>query len=258
MNRRVDLNSDMGESFGDWKMGDDEAMLDIITSANVACGFHAGDPQVMARTAAAALSRKVDIGAHPGFNDLAGFGRRQIRGDSPAEIERMIAYQIGALQGIAALAGHKVTHVKVHGALSNMACAEIDLARALAAAIKGVDARLIFTVMPGTALERAGEEKGLRMAREVFADRTYGDDGQLTPRKQPGAVLHDAEQAAARVLEMVSDQAIRSVSGKRIPVGIDTICVHGDNPAAVAMARRVREVLENAGVEIVPVSRIVG
>src|SRR5690606_23937978 len=168
MNRGVDLNSDMGESFAAWKMGDDEAMLKIVTSANVACGFHAGDPNVMAKTAAEAKQNGVDIGAHPGFNDLAGFGRRQILGDSPAEIERMIAYQIGALQAVATLVGHKVAHVKAHGALSNMAAVNEDLARSIARAIRAVDRDLLFVVMPMTALETAGDKEGLKLAREIF------------------------------------------------------------------------------------------
>jgi len=257
MNRAVDLNCDMGESFGQWQMGSDAAMLEIVTSANIACGFHAGDPLVMAETLASAKANNVAVGAHPGFMDLWGFGRRQIRGDSPADIEKMIAYQIGALLGVASLVGHRVTHVKAHGALSNMAAVELDLALAIARGIRGVDPNLIYVVMPGSELERAGEQAGLRMAREIFADRTYEDDGMLTSRKIEGSVIHDAELAARRVLEMVSGGAIRSRSGKRIPVAIDTICVHGDNPAAVDMARAVRRALEDAGVEIRPMHRLV-
>jgi len=248
----VDLNSDMGEGFGPWRMGDDAAMLDIVTSANVACGFHAGDPIIMTETARLARARGVGIGAHPGFMDLWGFGRRVIRGDSDGDIERMIAYQIGALQATAALAGHKVTHVKAHGALSNIACVERGLADAIGRAVKAVDPRLIFVVMPATELERAGETLGLPLAREIFADRTYDDSGNLTSRKTPGAVIHDASVAAKRVVEMVADGALRSVSGKRIPVAIDTICVHGDNPAAVELARAVRVALEKAGVALRP------
>jgi len=251
-NRSVDLNSDMGEGFGPWRMGDDAAMLDIVTSANVACGFHAGDPIIMTETARLARERGVGIGAHPGFMDLWGFGRRQILGDTPAELERMIAYQIGALQATAALAGHQVTHVKAHGALSNMACVERDIADAIARAVKAVDRSLLFVVMPATELEKAGEALGLPLAREIFADRTYDDAGNLTSRKIKGSILHDADLASKRVVEMVSDRAIRSVSGKRIPVAIDTICVHGDNPAAVAMARAVRKALEAAGVALRP------
>jgi len=250
----VDLNSDMGEGFGQWRMGDDEAMLGIVTSANLACGFHAGDPIIMTDMAAKAKARGVGIGAHPSCMDLWGVGRRQIVGDSMADTEKMIAYQIGALQATAALAGHRVRHVKPHGAIANMAALDRELALALCRAVKAVDRELIYVALPNTEIERAAEQLGLRIAREVFADRTYDDTGNLTPRKQPGAVIHDAEVAAARVVEMVRDGAVRSTSGKRIPTAIDTICVHGDNPAAVAMARLVRQRLEAAGVAVRPMA----
>jgi 5-oxoprolinase (ATP-hydrolysing) subunit A len=258
MNRSVDLNSDMGESFGAWTMGADAEMLKIVTSANVACGFHAGDPLVMAETAAEAKVNGVDIGAHPGFMDLWGFGRRQIRGDSPADIEKMLAYQIGALQAVAALAGHRVTHVKAHGALATMAAVESELALAIGNAIKGVDASLIYVVMAGSELERAAARLGLRMAHEIYADRAYDDDGNLAPRKLPGSVIHDADAAADRVLEMISEGAIIAKSGKRIPVAIDTVCVHGDHPDAVVMARTVRRRLEAAGVVLKPMHQLIG
>jgi 5-oxoprolinase (ATP-hydrolysing) subunit A len=250
----IDLNCDMGEGFGPWPMGDDEAMLDIVSSANIACGYHAGDPSIMFRTAETAKRKGVAIGAHPGFNDLHGFGRRVIRGDSPAEIERMVAYQIGAMQAVASLAGHKVTYVKAHGALNNMANEDMDLALAIARAIKGVDASLINVCMPGLLMEKASHAIGVPVAREIFADRTYEDDGTLTSRKKPGSVLRDAEFAAERILRAVQDRAITTVSGKRIPVEIDTICVHGDEPSAVAMARKVRAKLEANGVAIRPFS----
>jgi len=250
----IDLNCDMGEGFGPWPMGDDEAMLDIVSSANIACGYHAGDPSIMFRTAEIAKRKGVAIGAHPGFNDLHGFGRRMIRGDSPAEIERMVAYQIGAMQAVAALAGHKVTYVKAHGALNNMANEDMDLALAIARAIKGVDGSLINVCMPGLLMEKASEQIGVKVAREFFADRTYEDDGTLTSRKKPGAVLHDTEAAAERVLRAVQDKEVMTTSGKRIPVQFDTICVHGDEPSAVAMARAVRAKLEENGVTIAPFS----
>ncbi len=249
---RVDLNCDMGEGFGPWEMGDDAAMLDIVTSANVACGWHAGDPVIMHHTAALAKEKGVAIGAHPGYNDLWGFGRRVIRGHSMSELEKQIAYQIGALQACAALAGHKVTHVKAHGALGNMSNDEDDIAMALGRAIKGVDSSLVYMVMPGLATERAAGKLGLAVAREVFADRTYDDSGNLTSRKVEGAVIHDAAYAAERVVRMVQDGEIVTVSGKRLPAAIDTICVHGDNPAAVEMARAVRAALTQAGIEIAP------
>jgi 5-oxoprolinase (ATP-hydrolysing) subunit A len=252
---KVDLNCDMGEGFGPWPMGDDEAMLDIVSSANIACGFHAGDPSIMFRTAETAKRKGVAVGAHPGFNDLHGFGRRVIRGDSPVEIERMVAYQIGAMQAVAALAGHEVTYVKAHGALNNMANEDENLALAIARAIKGVDASLINVCMPGLLMERASEQIGVQVAREFFADRTYEDDGTLTSRKKPGSVLHDADTAAERVLRTLQDKAIITTSGKRIPIDVDTICVHGDEPSAVVMARTVRAKLEANGIEIAPFSK---
>ncbi len=254
MTKTVDLNCDMGEGFGPWPMGDDVAMLDIVSSANIACGYHAGDPSIMFRTAEIAKRNGVAIGAHPGFNDLHGFGRRMIRGDTPAEIERMVAYQIGAMQAVAALAGHKVTYVKAHGALNNMANEDEDLALAIARAIKGVDASLVNVCMPGLLMEKASLQLGLPVAREFFADRTYEDNGTLTSRKKPGSILHDAEAAAERVLRTLQDGAITTTSGKTIPIQIDTICVHGDEPSAVEMARTVRRKLEDNGFTIAPFS----
>ena len=251
---RVDLNADMGESFAAWHMGDDASMLEIVTTANIACGFHGGDWNVMHETARIAKANGVAIGAHPSFNDLAGFGRRVIRGDSMAEIERMVAYQIGAMQAMATMAGHKITHVKAHGALGNLINEEDEFAVAVGRAIKAVDPSLFYIVMPGRNTERAADKLGLPVAREVFADRTYDDNGQLTSRKKPGAVIHDADFAAKRVLQILQDRAITTVNGKRLPVEIDTICVHGDTPTAVAMARQVRAALEAAGVTLKPFS----
>ncbi|GEO15538.1 LamB/YcsF family protein [Microvirga aerophila] len=249
---KVDLNCDMGEGFGPWPMGDDDAMLDIVSSANIACGYHAGDPSIMFRTSEIAKRKGVAIGAHPGFNDLAGFGRRVIRGDSPAEIERMVAYQIGALQAVASLAGHRVTYVKAHGSLNNMANEDEDLALAIARAIKGVDKSLINVCMPGLLMEKASDKLGVPVVREFFADRTYEDNGALTSRKKPGSVLHDAAEAAERVLRALQDKAVTTTSGRRIPVQIDTICVHGDEPSAVEMARTVRAKLEANGFTVAP------
>ena len=249
---QIDLNSDMGESYGAWKMGDDPAMLKIVTSANVACGFHGGDWNVMFETATIAKTNGVAVGAHPSFNDRDGFGRRVIRGDSMAEIERMVAYQIGAMQAMAVMAGHKVTHVKPHGSLGNLVNEEDDFAMAIGRAIKAVDRYLVYVVMPGRNTERAAEQLGLKVAREFFADRTYDDNGQLTSRKKPGSVIHDAEAAAARVLKTLQEKTITTVTGKRIPVEIDTICVHGDTPTAVAMAGAVRKSLEKAGYALKP------
>jgi 5-oxoprolinase (ATP-hydrolysing) subunit A len=243
----VDLNSDMGEGFGAYKIGDDAAMLDIVTSANIACGYHAGDPDIMVQTALKAREKTVQIGAHPGFQDLIGFGRRVIRGDSYATIERMIAYQIGAMQACATLAGHKITYVKAHGALSNMAQEDDDLAMALAKAIQGVDKTLINMVMPGLAVERAAQKLNQPYVLEVFADRTYADSFNVTSRKIAGAVIHDAEIAAARLLEMLETSTLTTTSGKQLKVKIDTICVHSDEPSAVLLARRVKEVLKLNG-----------
>ncbi len=243
----IDLNCDMGEGFGVYSLGDDESMLDIVTSANIACGFHAGDPLVMAKTLAGAARRGVGVGAHPSFLDLWGFGRRPILGERPEDVEKTIIYQLGAMQALAHAQDLKLTHVKTHGSLGNMANEDIDLARAVARAIKAVDPSYIFVVMPGLPTERAGEELGLKVAREIYADRAYADNGNLASRKLQGAVLHDPEQAAARVVEIVETGHVTSISGRSIPVRADTVCVHGDTAEAVAMARAVRSRLEAAG-----------
>jgi UPF0271 protein len=254
----IDLNCDMGEGFGAYTIGDDAEMLRIVSSANIACGFHAGDPNVMDATLRLAAQNGVGAGAHPGFLDLYGFGRRQIRGDSPAEIERQIIYQIGALQALAHAAGIKLSHVKSHGALGNMAAEEADLAMALARAIKAVDRDLIFVVMPGMETERAGEQLGLPMAREVYCDRAYADNGNLLSRKLPGAVIHDAEAAADRVIRMVESQSIVTISGERREVRIDSICVHSDTKGALAMAQHLCARLQAAGLAVVPMAKVIG
>ncbi|WP_342640299.1 LamB/YcsF family protein [Rhodoligotrophos ferricapiens] len=248
----IDLNCDMGESFGVYKLGDDAAMLDVVTSANIACGFHAGDPLVMASTLAKAKEKGVGAGAHPSFLDLWGFGRRPIHGERPADVEKSVIYQIGALQALAHSLGLRLTHVKAHGSLGNMSNDDLDLARAIGRAIKAVDPNYIFVVMPGLPTEKAGEELGLRMAREVFADRAYADSGNLLSRKIEGSVIHDPELAAERVLRMVESGEVITASGKRLPLRVDTVCVHGDTPGAVAMARAVKQRLEAAGVAIKP------
>lgn len=246
----VDLNCDMGESWGAYTMGDDAAMLKIVTTANVACGFHGGDPLVMHRTLTLAKQNGVGVGAHPSYLDSWGFGRRRIAGEDPADLEKMIVYQVGAIREMAAYVGLKLVHVKPHGTLGN-ACQEDDaLAEMLARTVKTIDRDLVLMVMPGGSLERAGEKSGLRIAREVFADRAYDDRGMLVSRKLPGAVIHDADLAATNVLRMVQERAVISVTGKRVPVEVDTICVHGDNPAAVVMAQAVRRALEGAGVTV--------
>jgi UPF0271 protein len=248
----IDLNCDLGESFGAWQMGNDAAMIDLATSVNIACGFHAGDADTMRKTVQLAKARGVSIGAHPGYRDLHGFGRRPVAGLSAAEIENLVAYQIGALQAVATLAGHKVTHVKAHGALSNAACEDDMTARAIASAIKAVDRNLKFVVLANTRLVTAGEAAGLPLVHEVFADRAYEDDATLVSRRKPGAVLHDTAQIAERVVRMVQDRAVVSVSGKTIKVQLDTVCIHGDTPGAVEIARAVREALKDSGIEVRP------
>ncbi|HLT76838.1 MAG TPA: 5-oxoprolinase subunit PxpA [Ferrovibrio sp.] len=254
---KVNLNSDLGESFGAWNMGDDAAMLAVVTTANVACGFHAGDWNVMQTTVAEAVKNGVSIGAHPSYPDLQGFGRRPMA-MSLREVESLMAYQIGALMGVAATCGAKVTHVKPHGAINNKAAVDADLAAAIARGIKGVSKDLIFLAPAGSAMIEAGRKVNLPVAQEVFADRNYDDDGNLVPRGQPNAMVHDNDEALNNVLRMVQEKAIVSVSGKRIPCAVDSVCVHGDSPGAVAMARHIRAGLEKAGVAIVTLPAMLG
>lgn len=248
----IDLNCDLGEGFGAWEMGNDAAMIELATSVNVACGFHAGDPDIMRRTVELAKARGVSVGAHPGYRDLHGFGRRPMPGLTSSEIENLVAYQIGALQAIATAAGYKVTHVKAHGAISNVACEDDMTARAIANGIKAVDPNLIFVVLANSRLVTAGEAANLPMVHEVFADRAYGDDGLLVSRKKPGAVLHDAKEIADRVVRMVQDGGVVSVTGKPIKMRTDTVCIHGDTPGAVEIGRSVRQALKDAGITVAP------
>ncbi|WP_428248667.1 LamB/YcsF family protein [Ferrovibrio sp.] len=247
---KVNLNSDLGESYGAWTMGDDPAMLGVVGSANVACGFHGGDWLVMRNTVLEAKKNNVSIGAHPSYPDIQGFGRRAMN-ITGVEAEALMAYQIGALQGIAALAGHKVTHVKPHGAINNKACVDRALADALARGSAGAGRDLIFLAPAGSALVAAGKAAGIPVAEEVFADRNYDDDGNLVPRGQANAMVHDPEEALQNVLRMVREQVIVSVTGKRIPARVDSICVHGDSDGAVAMARHIRAGLEASQVRLV-------
>jgi len=246
---RVDLNSDMGEGFGPWPMGNDAALLQIVTSANVACGFHAGDPDVMARTMRLAVQNGVGIGAHPGFPDLQGFGRRRM--DLPeATLANMIRYQTGAAAAMAGAAGGRLRHLKLHGALSNMAAEDEGMARVCYEAALEVQPDLVVMVLAATAQERAAKALGCAVAHEIFADRAYEDDGALVDRRKPGAVIHDAARAAERMVAMVKAGAIIAESGKRIPTRIDTICLHGDTPGAVEIARAVRAALEEGRVTV--------
>ncbi|APT32133.1 UPF0271 protein [Methylobacterium phyllosphaerae] len=247
----VDLNSDLGEGYGAYACGDDAAILGIVTSANVACGLHAGDPEIMARTFALAKARGVAVGAHPGFPDLWGFGRRRMP-FSPDEIERLVAYQIGAAQALAAYAGHRITYVKAHGALANVAAEERPVADAIARAVRAVDRDLALLAIALTAQVPAGEACGLDVHQEIFADRGYMPTGLLIPRSQPGAMITDAGEAADRVLRMVEAGAILTADGRTLPTPIRSICVHGDSAHAVATARAVRTRLEGAGVTLAP------
>jgi UPF0271 protein len=254
----IDMNCDMGEGFGVYTLGDDAEMLRTVTSANIACGFHAGDPLVMHRTLMEAKANGVQAGAHPGFLDLWGFGRRPIQGERPADIEKIILYQVGALMALASDAGCPIRHVKTHGALGNIAAEDRDLAEAVARAIRTVDRNLIFVVMPGQETERAGEKFGLPLVREIYADRAYADNGNLVSRRLAGAVIHDAEIAAERVILMIEDRAITCLSGARLPTRIDSVCVHGDTPGAVAMAQRLRERLASSGITLAPMAAVIG
>lgn len=251
MNKLINLNADLGESFGAWKMGEDEALLDIVASANVACGFHAGDPIVMRRTLQRTRERGVSIGAHVSYPDLQGFGRRRMD-MTPDELEAAIIYQIGALAGMAAAEGMRVTHVKPHGALNNAACIDADVARIVARAAGAVDRTMILLAPALSHLAEAGREAGLPVVEEVFADRAYLDDGQLVPRNRTDALIHGAEASLAHIRRILDEGAIVSLSGKRLPVQAGSVCVHGDNQEAVATTQRLRQGLTEMGYTIVP------
>jgi len=245
----VDLNADLGEGFGMWELGDDNAMLDVVTSANVACGFHAGDPALLLRTCRAAAERDVRIGAQVSYRDLAGFGRRFID-VHPTELTAEIIYQIGALQAIAQAAGSAVSYVKPHGALYNAIVTNHDQARAVAKAVHAVDPGLPVLGLSGSAFFAAAQEVGLRTVPEAFADRAYRSDGQLLSRRLPNAVLHDVNEIADRVASMVTTGRVTAVDGSTIPVTVESVCVHGDSPGAVQIANAVRDRLVADGVEL--------
>jgi 5-oxoprolinase (ATP-hydrolysing) subunit A len=246
---RIDLNSDLGESFGPWPMGQDAALMDSISSANVACGFHAGDPGAMRATIALAREKGVAIGAHPGFQDLVGFGRREMKA-SPAEVEDLVLYQVAALAGMAAAQGCRLQHVKAHGALYNMACRDRALADAIAKAVASLDRTLVLFGLPNSELLRAGEAAGLKTAAEVFADRAYDPDGSLTSRSKAGSVIHDTPQVVQRAIRMVKDRQVVARDGSTIQLQAETICLHGDTPGAAEHARAVRQGLEAAGIQV--------
>ena len=255
MGKKIDLNCDMGESFGAYTIGDDAAMLKLVTTANIACGFHAGDPVVMRRTIRLAKENGVAVGAHPSFADLYGFGRRRISGERPEDLETQLIFQIVAMQGMCALEGHPMTHVKTHGALGNMAAVDPDLAALCVRSIRAVDPGLTFVTMPYSETWRAAEKAGLPLACEIYADRSYTDQGELTPRSQPGAVIHDPKQSLDQVLEMVLNGRIPTTGGKKLAVEPETLCIHGDTAGATEIARALRAALEENGVEIAPFAK---
>jgi UPF0271 protein len=247
----VDLNSDVGESFGRWELGDDAAMLGLVTSANVACGFHAGDPTTLRRTCALAADRGVVVGAQVGYRDLPGFGRRFID-VAPGELTNDVIYQIGALDGMCRAAGTRVRYVKPHGALYNAIVHHEAQAEAVVAAVRAYDPALPVLGLPGSAFLAAAEAAGLRTVREFFVDRGYTPEATLVPRSRPGALLHDPEEVTARVLRMVTDGVVTAVDGSDVRVSAESACVHGDSPGAVAMATAVRTGMEKAGVALRP------
>ena len=246
---RVDLNSDLGESFGNYTLGMDEAILEYVSSANVACGWHAGDPLVMEKTVALAKANGVAVGAHPGFPDLMGFGRRNMV-VTPEEAKAYIKYQVGALKAFTDSQGMKLQHVKPHGAFYNMAAVDAKLARAMCEAVYEVDKDIIFMGLAGSKMIEAAKEVGLKAASEVFADRAYNSDGTLVSRKLPGAVIKDKDLAIKRVVRMVKEGKVESADGTDITIQADSICVHGDNPKALEFVKNIRETLLAEGVEI--------
>ncbi|MCL6599650.1 MAG: LamB/YcsF family protein [Alicyclobacillus macrosporangiidus] len=251
---RLDMNCDLGESFGAYKLGNDEQILDVVTSCNIACGFHAGDAATMRKTVAMALEKGVAIGAHPGLQDLVGFGRRNMD-ISPQEAYDIVVYQIGALYGFVRAEGGKMQHVKAHGALYNMAAVNAGLAEAIAEAVYKVDPELILFGLSGSELVRAGQKIGLRTASEVFADRTYQQDGTLTPRRRPDAMIQDTDKAVAQVIRMVKEGKVRSQQGVDVAIQADTVCIHGDGPHALEFARHIKQALTDAGITVQAVGR---
>jgi UPF0271 protein len=251
----IDLNSDLGEGYGPYTLGDDESLLEIVTSANVACGYHAGDAVIMDKTVRIALSNGVDVGAHVGFPDRLGFGRRPMQMDL-AELGKHVLYQLGALSGIATAAGHRITHMNFHGALGNMAFVDKELSEALVDAVASFDRDLILLVLANTEFAKAAERKGFRTANVFLADRAYDDDGILVARKLPGAVIKDQQAVTQRVKQFLSDGAIASINGKMLSTPIHSILVHGDTPGAVALAKTIRGLIEADGHRVTPISKI--
>lgn len=251
----IDLNADLGEGFGPYRIADDEALMGLISSANVACGYHAGDPVIMARTARLALAHGVDLGAHVSYPDLMGFGRRAMQMDL-GELEAHVLYQMGALQGIATAAGHRVTHMNPHGALGNLACADPDVAEALVRACAAFDRDMALLVLSGTALDVAARKAEMRTVRLFLADRAYAADGQLVPRRVAGSVITDEAEVVARVERLLDDGTIFDFDGNPMRADVQSILVHSDTPGAVALARRIRDAITSRGGSVAPLSRL--
>jgi UPF0271 protein len=254
---RIDFNCDLGESYGAWKCGMDEEVIPYISSANVACGFHASDPSVMNRTVRLAKENHVAVGAHPGYPDLVGFGRRKMD-VSPADAKAMVIYQIGALDAFCRAAGVPLVHVKPHGAMYNMAGKDEKLAAAIAEGIFEVNPQLILLGLSGSCLIKAAEQTGLHYAREVFADRAYEEDGSLVARTKEGAMVTDEDLAIRRVISMVKDGRVTAITGKDIEVQADSVCLHGDGPKAVAFAEKISAALKEEGIAVVPMREVIG
>jgi UPF0271 protein len=249
---RIDLNADVGESLGPWPMGEDARLIPLVSSVNVACGFHAGDPLTIQRTVATAVAHGIAIGAHPGYPDVIGFGRRDLD-MAPDELEASIVYQVGAVAAFARAMGSELRHVKAHGALYNRAAGDRSVAAGIARAVRSVSPELILVGLAGSAMLEAGTEAGLTVAAEAFADRAYEANGSLRSRRLEGAILPTPEAAAAQAVAIARDGRVRAHDGTNLPVRADTICIHGDTPGAVDVARAVRAALESAGIEIAPV-----
>ncbi len=252
---KIDLNADLGEGFGPWSMGDDAALLDLVSSANIACGFHAGDPVIMRRTVELAKERGVDVGAHVGFPDRQGFGRRPMQIEAE-ELAAMVVYQLGALAGIARSAGAQMTHMSFHGALGNMAAADRSLALPLLQAVAAFDPALTVLTSTSVAIEEAAAEIGLKVSVSFLADRAYGDDGLLVSRRAPGSVIHDREIVLERVVRILREGCVVAASGKRLPVQVNSILLHGDTAGAVALARAIRQVIGAEGGAVTPLSQL--
>lgn len=253
---KIDLNSDLGESFGAYKIGSDADVIPLISSANVACGFHAGDPAVMAKTVALCAQSGCALGAHPGYPDLVGFGRRNMA-VSPADVKAMVTYQIGALDGFCKAAGIRMQHVKPHGAMYNMAAKDEALARAICEAIYEYDKDLILMGLAGSQMLVQAKALGLRCAAEVFADRAYEEDGTLVARSKPGSMIHDEDEAVSRVIRMIREGKVTAITGKDIAITADSVCVHGDSEQALAFVQKLREAFAAEGIKIVPLTEIV-